>query len=76
MRHSAAFVVIMAGVSMAFALAIWVGSPSRASLWGALGVLVAGLAIAFVVSMAWLWSPRSGIGRGRRPADGSDDGSP
>jgi cation transport ATPase len=76
MRHSAAFVVIMAGVSMAFAVAIWVGSHWRVSLWGALALLVTGLAIAFVISMAWLWAPRSGIGRGRRPEDGSQDSSP
>jgi hypothetical protein len=68
MRHSQAFVAILIGLTMAFALAIWAGS-----LWGALGVWVAGLAMAFVVSMAWLWAPRSGIGRGRRPADDSLD---
>ena len=66
MKHPQAFVLIMIAVSMAFALAIWAGS-----LWGALGVLVSGFALAFVVSMAWLWSPRSGIGKGRRPSHDS-----
>jgi hypothetical protein len=66
MKHPQAFVLLMIAVSMAFALAIWAGS-----LWGALGVLVSGFALAFVVAMAWLWSPRSGIGRGRRPTHDS-----
>ena len=66
MKHPQAFVLIMIAVSMAFALAIWAGS-----LWGALGALVSGFALAFVVSMAWLWSPRSGIGKGRRPSHDS-----
>lgn len=68
MRHPQAFVVILIGLSAAFALAIWLGS-----LWGALGVLVGGFVVAFVVGMAWLWAPRSGIGRGRRPAPNSPD---
>ena len=71
MRHPQAFVVIFIGLSGAFALAIWLGS-----LWGALGVLVGGFVVAFVVGMAWLWAPRSGIGRGRRPTPGSPGGSP
>ncbi|HEY6079765.1 MAG TPA: hypothetical protein VIW29_13210 [Polyangiaceae bacterium] len=66
MKHPQAFVLIMIAVSMAFALAIWAGS-----IWGALGALVSGFALAFVVSMAWLWSPRSGIGKGRRPSHDS-----
>lgn len=66
MRHSQAFVVIMIGLTLAFTLAIWGGS-----LWGALGLWIAGLAMAFVISMAWMWTPRSGIGRGRRPTDDS-----
>jgi hypothetical protein len=33
--------------------------------------LISGFAFAFVISMAWLWSPRSGIGRGRRPTHDS-----
>jgi hypothetical protein len=74
MRHSQAFVVIMLGVSLAFALAIWVGSLWGASLWTALGVLLGGLAMAFVIATAWLWAPRSGVGRGRRPTDDSLDG--
>lgn len=69
MRHPQAFVVMMIGVTVAFALALWAGS-----LWGALGVLVAGLALAFVVSMAWLWSPKSGIGKERRPTHDSFSG--
>lgn len=66
MRHPQAFVVLLIGVTVAFAFALWAGS-----LWGALGVLIAGLALAFVVSMAWLWSPKSGIARGRRPTHDS-----
>jgi hypothetical protein len=69
MRHPQAFVVIMIGVCAVFAFVLWSGS-----LWGALGVLISGLALAFVVSMAWLWSPKSGIGRGRRPTHDSFTG--
>ena len=69
MKHPQAFVLIMIGVSAAFALTIWAGS-----LWGALGVLVSGFAFAFVMSMAWLWAPQSGIGSGRRPTHDSLDG--
>lgn len=69
MRHPQAFVLIMIGVSAAFALAIWAGS-----LWGALGVMISGFAFAFVMSMAWLWAPKSGIGSGRRPTHDSLSG--
>jgi hypothetical protein len=69
MRHPQAFVVIMIGVSAAFAFVLWSGS-----IWGALGILIAGFALAFVISMAWLWSPKSGIGRGRRPTHDSFSG--
>jgi hypothetical protein len=69
MRHPQAFVIMMIGVSVAFALLIWSGS-----LWGALGALISGFALAFVVAMAWLWSPRSGMGRGRRPTHDSFSG--
>jgi hypothetical protein len=69
MRHPQAFVVMMIGVAVAFAFTLWAGS-----LWGALGVLVAGFALAFVVSMAWLWSPKSGIGKDRRPTHDSFSG--
>ena len=69
MRHPQAFVVLLIALSVAFAALIWAGS-----LWGALGALVSGLALAFVISMAWLWSPRSGIGRDRRPTHDSFSG--
>jgi hypothetical protein len=69
MKHPQAFVVIMIGLAAAFAVLIWAGS-----LWGALGALISGFAFAFVMSMAWLWSPRSGIGRGRRPTHDSFTG--
>jgi hypothetical protein len=71
MRHPQAFVLLMIGLSVAFALLIWAGS-----IWGALGALISGFALAFVMSMAWLWSPRSGIGRGRRPTHDSFSGLP
>ncbi len=44
------------------------------SIWGALGALICGLTLAFVISMAWLWAPRSGLGRGRRPTHDSFHG--
>lgn len=69
MRHPQAFVLLMIAVAVAFAALIWAGS-----LWGALGALISGLALAFVISMAWLWSPRSGIGRDRRPTHDSFSG--
>jgi hypothetical protein len=68
MRHPQTFVVLLIGVTVTFALFMWAGA-----LWGALGALVSGLTLAFVVSMAWLWSPKSGIGRGRRPTPESLD---
>jgi hypothetical protein len=46
------------------------------SIWGALGALISGFAMAFVMAMAWLWSPKSGIGRGRRPTHDSFSGLP
>jgi hypothetical protein len=69
MRHPQAFVLILIAVMETFGLLIWAGS-----LWGALGVLISGLAFAFVISMAWLWSPRSGVGRGRQPSHDSFSG--
>ncbi len=71
MKHPQAFVLIMIAVSAAFAVSIWSGS-----LWGALGVLISGFAVAFVVGMAWLWAPKSGIGKGRRPTHDSLSGLP
>jgi hypothetical protein len=68
MRHPQAFVVLLIGVAVTFALFMWAGA-----LWGALGALISGLSLAFVISMAWLWSPKSGIGRGRRPTPESFD---
>lgn len=69
MRHPQALVIIMIGVAAIFAVMLWSGS-----LWGALGVLVSGFALAFVVSMAWMWSPKSGMGKGRRPTHDSFSG--
>lgn len=69
MKHPQTFVVIMIGVSVVFAAMIWSGS-----LWGALGALISGFALAFVISMAWLWSPKSGVGRGRQPTHDSFHG--
>ena len=69
MRHPQALVVMMIGVAAIFAVMLWSGS-----LWGALGVLVSGFALAFVISMAWMWSPKSGMGKGRRPTHDSFSG--
>lgn len=69
MKHPQTFVVIMIGVAVVFAAMIWSGS-----LWGALGALISGFALAFVISMAWLWSPKSGVGRGRQPTHDSFHG--
>jgi hypothetical protein len=71
MRHPQAMVLILIGLGVAFGLLVWVGS-----LWGALGALIGGLVLLFVTSMAWLWSPRSGIGRGRDPTHDSFHGLP
>jgi hypothetical protein len=71
MRHPQAFVLLMIGLAVAFALLIWADS-----IWGALGALISGFAMAFVMAMAWLWSPKSGIGRGRRPTHDSFSGLP
>jgi hypothetical protein len=70
MKHSQALVVLMIAVSALFAVAIWAGS-----LWGALGVFVSGLVVAFVVAMGWLWSPSSGVitwPRRRRDTDSTE----
>jgi len=69
MRHPQAFVILMLCLAVGFAVLIWSGS-----LWGALGALIAGLVFAFVIAMAWLWSPKSGIGRDRRPTHDSFSG--
>ena len=69
MRHPQALVIMFIGVAAIFAVMLWSGS-----LWGALAVLVSGLALAFVISMAWMWSPKSGMGRGRRPTHDSFTG--
>ncbi len=71
MRHPQAFVLLMLAVMAATAVFLWNGS-----LWGALGALIGGLALAFVISMAWLWSPRSGLGRGRTQSHDSFTGLP
>ncbi len=69
MRHPQAFVLLMIFVMAATGGLLWWGS-----LWGALGALVIGLVLAFVISMAWLWSPKSGLGKGRRPTHDSFSG--
>jgi len=66
MKHPQAFVVLLLASAVGFAVALWSGS-----LWVALGVLISGFTLAFVVSMAWLWSPRSGINSKRRPSSDS-----
>ena len=71
MKHPQAFVILLIAVSVAFGVLIWVGS-----LWGALGALIGGFVLAFVMAMAWLWSPRSGIGRRKSPTRDSFDGLP
>jgi len=71
MKHSQAFVLLMVAVSVLFALALWAGS-----LWGALGALVCGLVVAFVVGMAWLWSPGSGVTTWPRRRRRQDDSTP
>ena len=69
MRHSNTFVVLMIVVMAVTGVLLWAGS-----LWGALSALVCGLVLAFVIGMAWLWAPRSGMGRGRRPTHDSFSG--
>ena len=69
MRHSHSFVVLMIAVMAVTGVLLWAGS-----LWGALSALVSGLVLAFVIGMAWLWVPRSGLGRGRRPTHDSFSG--
>jgi len=69
LRHPQAVVVLFVSIMAATGLLLWGGS-----LWGALGALIGGLTLAFVISMAWLWAPRSGLGRGRRPTHDSFPG--
>ena len=69
MRHPQTFVLLLVAVVAATALLLSLGS-----IWGALGALICGLALAFVFSMAWLWSPRSGVGSRRRPSHDSFSG--
>jgi hypothetical protein len=69
MKHPQTFVLVMIAVSVTFAVLIW-----SDSIWGALGALISGFALAFVMGMAWLWSPRSGVARGRRPTHDSFPG--
>jgi high-affinity Fe2+/Pb2+ permease len=69
MKHPQAFVLLLLATAVAFAFALWSGS-----LWISLGVLISGFALAFVVSMAWLWSPKSGINSKRKPSRDSLSG--
>jgi high-affinity Fe2+/Pb2+ permease len=69
MKHPQAFVTLLLASAVGFAVALWSGS-----LWVALGVLISGFTLAFVVSMAWLWSPRSGINSKRKPSSDSLSG--
>lgn len=71
MRHTQALGLMVVVIGAAAALLAWLGS-----LWGALAVLVCGLVLMFVIGMAWLWAPRSGMGRGRRPTHDSFSGLP
>ena len=66
MKHTKTFVLMLLASAVAFGLALISGS-----LWVALGVLLSGVVLAFVVSMAWLWSPRSGIGSKRNQSTDS-----
>ena len=52
MKHPQAFVILIVVVMALTGVLLWTGS-----VWGALGALVGGLTLAFVISMAWLWSP-------------------
>ncbi|HXK17118.1 MAG TPA: hypothetical protein VNG33_04930 [Polyangiaceae bacterium] len=69
MKHPQAFALLILASAAAFGIALWSGS-----LWAALGVLFGGFVLAFVVSMAWLWSPRSGINSKRKPSSDSLSG--
>jgi hypothetical protein len=66
LKHPQTFALIMIAVIGATTVLLYLGT-----LWGALATLVSGFTLAFVISMAWLWSPRSGVGRGRRPTHDS-----
>jgi len=69
MKHPQAFVVLLLISAVAFGIALW-----SESLWAVLDVLLGGFVLAFVVSMAWLWSPRSGINSKRKPSSDSLSG--
>jgi hypothetical protein len=69
MKHPQAFITLLVATAVAFAFALWAGS-----LWVSLGILISGFALAFVVSMAWLWSPKSGINSKRKPSSDSLSG--
>ena len=66
MRHSQALTLLVIVTGALFGLLTWAGL-----LWSALGALIGGLVLVYVVALAWVRAPRSGARRGTASQDDS-----
>jgi hypothetical protein len=55
MRHPQTLALLVIVIGGSFGLLMWAGL-----LWSALGALVGGLVLAYVIALAWVRAPRSG----------------
>lgn len=66
MRHPQTLAVLVIVIGASFGVLMWAGM-----LWAALGALVGGLVLAYVIALAWVRGTRSGA----RTTQGSRDDS-
>ncbi|MES1186616.1 MAG: hypothetical protein ABUL60_22575 [Myxococcales bacterium] len=55
MRHPQTLTVLILVIGASFGLLMWAGA-----LWAALGALVGGLVLAYVIALAWVRAPKTG----------------
>lgn len=66
MRHPQTVALLVIALGAAFGFLLWSNM-----LWSALGVLVGGLVLLYVVVLAWVRAPRSGVRRDKLSEDDS-----
>ena len=66
MRHPQTLAVLIIAIGASFGLLMWFGL-----LWSALGALVGGLVLAYVIALAWVRAPRTGAGTTEASSDDS-----
>lgn len=66
MRHPQALALLVIVVGLAFVLLM-----QADLLWGALGALICGLVVMYVIALAWVRAPRSGARTGQASSDDS-----